>query len=92
MPPCAATVCERVGNTLLSTATLKPARASWSEARMPEPPAPMMRTSKRRLGKEDVRAVMNQSLQSTWKAQPAQPTSQTSVNTCRASRKPAGLT
>src|SRR6478752_9645358 len=48
-PPCAATVCERVGNTLDSTATLRPARASCSEARMPEPPAPMMTTSNLRL-------------------------------------------
>src|SRR4051812_2263851 len=48
MPPCAATVCERVGNTLDRTATLRPARASWSEARMPEPPAPTITTSKRR--------------------------------------------
>lgn len=45
MPPWAATVCERVGNTLESTATLRPARASCSEARMPEPPAPTMTTS-----------------------------------------------
>ena len=28
MPPCAATVCERVGNTLDSTATFSPASAS----------------------------------------------------------------
>ena len=49
MPPCAATVCERVGKTLDSTATLRPARASCSDARMPEPPAPTMTTSKRRL-------------------------------------------
>src|SRR6478735_1309575 len=48
MPPCAATVCERVGNTLDRTATFRPARASWSDARMPEPPAPTMTTSKRR--------------------------------------------
>src|SRR5712692_9588919 len=40
MPPCAATVCERVGKTLESTATLRFARASSSAARMPEPPAP----------------------------------------------------
>lgn len=44
-PPCAATVCERVGKTLDSTATLRPARASCSEARMPEPPAPTITTS-----------------------------------------------
>src|SRR6476469_8722229 len=48
MPPCAATVCERVGNTLESTATFRPARASCNDARMPEPPAPTMTTSKRR--------------------------------------------
>src|SRR5213592_2550474 len=45
MPPCAATVCERVGKTLDSTATLRPALASCSDARMPEPPAPTMTTS-----------------------------------------------
>ena len=49
MPPCAATVCERVGKTLLSTATFSPASASCSEARMPEPPAPTMTTSNLRL-------------------------------------------
>src|SRR5512140_1590882 len=57
MPPCAATVCERVGNTLESTATFRPARASCSEARMPEPPAPTMTTSNFRLGSLEV-AVM----------------------------------
>src|SRR5512132_1031758 len=45
MPPCAATVWERVGNTLDTTATFRPARASCSEARMPEPPAPTITTS-----------------------------------------------
>src|SRR5688500_14887367 len=50
MPPCAATVCERVGKTLDSTATFRPARASCSEARMPEPPAPTITTSNLRLG------------------------------------------
>src|ERR1700741_3086007 len=49
MPPCAATVCERVGNTLLSTAVFSPARASSSAARMPEPPAPTTMASKRRV-------------------------------------------
>src|SRR6185503_1292750 len=52
MPPCAATVCERVGNTFESTQTDRPARASCSEARIPEPPAPTMTTSKRRRGRE----------------------------------------
>ena len=46
---CAATVCDRVGKTFESTATLRPARASCSEARMPEPPAPTMTTSNLRL-------------------------------------------
>jgi hypothetical protein len=49
MPPCAATVCERVGNTLESTATLRPASDSCSDARMPEPPAPTITTSNLRL-------------------------------------------
>src|SRR5712671_6266076 len=40
MPPCAATVCERVGKTFESTATFRLERASSSAARMPEPPAP----------------------------------------------------
>jgi len=41
MPPCAATVCERVGKTFESTATRSPAPASSSAARIPEPPAPI---------------------------------------------------
>src|SRR6187455_869683 len=49
MPPCAATVCERVGNTLDSTATFRPARDSCRDARMPEPPAPTMTTSNLRV-------------------------------------------
>src|SRR4030095_1458461 len=44
-PPCAATVWERVGKTLESTATRRPACASSSAARMPEPPAPTMTAS-----------------------------------------------
>src|SRR5512144_970791 len=51
MPPCAATVCERVGNTLDSTATDSPASASCSDARIPEPPAPMTSASNLRTGK-----------------------------------------
>src|SRR6185503_14726513 len=54
MPPCAATVCERVGNTLDKTATFRPARASCSDARMPEPPAPTITTSNLRLGIEAI--------------------------------------
>src|SRR6185436_3662978 len=50
MPPCAATVCERVGNTFDSTATDSPASASCSDARMPEPPAPMTIASNLRTG------------------------------------------
>src|SRR5687767_5691440 len=49
-PPCAATVCERVGKTLDSTATLRSARASSSAARMPEPPPPTMTASNARTG------------------------------------------
>src|SRR5690606_33894723 len=39
-PPCAATVCERVGKTLDSTATRMPASDNCSAARKPAPPAP----------------------------------------------------
>ena len=45
MPPCAATVCERVGNTFDRHATFRPACASRSDACMPEPPAPTITTS-----------------------------------------------
>src|SRR5262247_533841 len=58
MPPCAATVCERVGNTFESTHTERPARASCSEARMPEPPAPTITTSNLRRGREFLIAAM----------------------------------
>src|SRR3954469_6098381 len=61
MPPWAATVCERVGNTLESTATFRPARASCSEARMPEPPAPTMTTSNLRLEIEEEEKLTSQS-------------------------------
>src|SRR3954468_9436208 len=65
MPPCAATVCERVGNTLESTATLRPARASCSDARMPEPPAPTITTSNlRRAMEEALYVIFLQTLQS----------------------------
>ncbi len=63
MPPCAATVCERVGNTLESTATFRPASASWRDARIPAPPAPTMTTSKRRRGNPVLTATMNYTLQ-----------------------------
>src|SRR5437764_7203885 len=56
MPPCAATVCERVGNTFDSTATDKPASASCSDARIPAPPAPTMTASKRITGRLFVKA------------------------------------
>src|SRR5260221_14109453 len=45
-PPCAATVCERVGNPLESTATLSPASDNCRPARSPAPPAPTTTTSK----------------------------------------------
>src|ERR1700709_75509 len=94
MPPCAATVCERVGNTLDSTATFRPASDSCSDARMPEPPAPTITTSNLRLVRDapregvadglvdDMTAMISQILQSTCRAQPAQPTSQAMAATC----------
>ena len=45
MPPCAATVCERVGNTLVMQAVLRPASEQPSVARRPAPPAPTTTTS-----------------------------------------------
>jgi hypothetical protein len=45
MPPCAATVCERVGNTLVIQAVRNPASLQPTTARKPAPPAPMMTTS-----------------------------------------------
>src|SRR3974390_3310577 len=50
MPPCAATVWERVGNTFESTATRRPAWASSSAPRMPAPPAPTITASNLRMG------------------------------------------
>src|SRR5436190_11888760 len=51
MPPCAATVWDRVGKTFESTATDKPASASCNDARIPAPPAPTMTASKCITGK-----------------------------------------
>src|SRR5215831_16504430 len=48
MPPCAATVCERVGKTFDRTATFNPASANCSAARRPAPPAPTTTASKLR--------------------------------------------
>jgi len=45
MPPCAATVWLRVGNTLVMQAVLKPLLAMPKVARRPAPPAPTMTTS-----------------------------------------------
>src|SRR6185503_6197356 len=45
MPPCAATVCERVGNTLVRQAVFRPACARPTTARSPAPPAPTTTTS-----------------------------------------------
>ena len=45
MPPCAATVCERVGNTLVMLAVLRPDSARPRVARRPDPPAPTTTTS-----------------------------------------------
>ena len=68
MPPCAATVCERVGNTFDSTATDSPASASCSDARMPAPPAPTMIASNLRTGSR--RALMR-APHRTWIVQPS---------------------
>ena len=46
MPPCAATVCERVGNTLVMQAVLSPASEQPTAALRPAPPAPTTTTSK----------------------------------------------
>lgn len=40
IPPCAATVCDRVGKSLVMHAVLKPASAHPMAARSPAPPAP----------------------------------------------------
>ncbi len=45
MPPCAATVCERVGNTLVMQAVRRPASLQPTTARSPAPPAPTTTTS-----------------------------------------------
>ena len=45
MPPCAATVCERVGNTFVMQAVRKPASLQPTTARKPAPPAPTTTTS-----------------------------------------------
>src|SRR5512142_1784981 len=45
MPPCAATVCERVGNTLVRQAVCSPFAARPNVARNPAPPAPTTTTS-----------------------------------------------
>ena len=45
MPPCAATVCERVGNTLVMQAVFSPASLQPTTARNPDPPAPTTTTS-----------------------------------------------
>ena len=45
MPPCAATVWLRVGNTLVMQAVLKPLLAMPKVARRPAPPAPTTTTS-----------------------------------------------
>lgn len=46
IPPCAATVCERVGNSLVIHAVLNPDDASPNAARRPAPPAPTTTASK----------------------------------------------
>lgn len=45
MPPCAATVCDLVGNSFVTQAVLKPASAQPMAALRPAPPAPTTRAS-----------------------------------------------
>ena len=45
IPPCAATVCERVGKTFVMQAVFSPASLAPTTARSPEPPAPTTTTS-----------------------------------------------
>src|SRR6516164_5079578 len=45
MPPCAATVCERVGKTLVRQTVFNPFAARPKVARKPAPPAPITTTS-----------------------------------------------
>jgi hypothetical protein len=45
MPPWAATVCERVGNTFVMQAVRSPASLQPTTARRPAPPAPTTTTS-----------------------------------------------
>jgi hypothetical protein len=45
MPPCAATVWLRVGNSLVTQAVFSPAPAAPMVARRPDPPAPTTTTS-----------------------------------------------
>ena len=96
MPPCAATVCERVGNTFDSTATDRPASASCSDARIPEPPAPTMSASKRRTGSEASGRARSLSVHATvhktWMVQPTYATRVTMTATCSARRTPTGFT
>lgn len=40
IPPCAATVCDRVGKSFVMTAVLKPSATRPNAARSPAPPAP----------------------------------------------------
>src|SRR5690606_10555185 len=91
-PPWAATVCERVGNTLESTATDKPAWANCSEQRMPAPPAPTSTTSNWRRGKDLLTAVTAYRLQIIFAKKTTDATSHRAVSTCNSKRMPSGLT
>ena len=74
-PPCAATVCERVGKTLESTATLRPVSASCSAARSPAPPAPTTTASNLRTVRLNLDTLFLQARQRICTAQPPQATS-----------------
>ena len=87
MPPCAATVCERVGKTLDNTAVFSPALESCSAARRPAPPPPTITASNLRMGK----LICMFLYQITLNEYTAHMTNQTMVAQCRVSLKPKGL-
>src|SRR3990167_8747095 len=73
MPPCAATVCERVGKTLETTATCASPCASCSAARSPPPPAPMTRQSKRRRAMVFIKVILKDELEILISPSPSPP-------------------
>ena len=86
MPPCAATVCERVGKTLVSTATFKfAARELQSRAHAGAAGADHERVE---LADGDCHAHHRHRI---WMVQPTYTASSRSVPTCSVSLSPSGL-